>query len=103
MNHKALTGRYGQGWYKTFVYKAGNILDGNLGRISGHVLEEVHEILGRLKLGKSLCYRFRSLTEGYAFGTKDLIEEVQKINKRKKVKARPVLKDSILYSTRQLE
>jgi len=89
-------------WYRQFVYEAGGIKKPGQAKISERKVREVQALMGRLKLGGQLRYRFRNLTEGQAIGSKKLIEQVQKVNRRKHVKARILREGGILYSTRTL-
>jgi hypothetical protein len=95
-------GKHGLSWYRLFVYEAGSIKKRNSGRIPEKINQEVKVLMGKLKLGDKLRHRFRNLTEGQAIGNKQLIEQVQRINKRKHVKARIITDGAQLFTTRIL-
>ena len=99
---KSVREKRGLSLYRLFVYEAGSIKKRNGGQIPEGINQEVKALMGKLKLGDKLKHRFRNLTEGQAIGSKQLIEQVQRINKRKHVKARVITDGGHLFTTRSL-
>jgi hypothetical protein len=72
------------------------------GNISPELVSEVQKFHGKLGIGDMLKYRVRNFSEGLAIGSFAFIEGIQKQHKRKFIRPRKVIKDSLLFSTRSL-
>lgn len=103
ISYDPLRGPQGSSWYRLFVYSAGGISKRGHASISEEKIREVQALVGELGLKDKLKYRLRNLSEGYAFGNKELIEQVQKMNKRKYINARKLSEGSNLHTTRVLK
>ena len=103
ISYEPVSGPQGSSWYRLFVYSSGGIAKQGHASISEEKTREVQSLVGQLGLKEKLKYRLRNLSEGHAFGNKDLIEQVQKMHKRKFVRPRKISEESSLYATRVLK
>lgn len=103
LSYESTSGARGDAWYRLFVYRAARLKQQRRLSIPERHIREVESLMGRLKLGNKLRLRFKNLTEGHAIGNKELINEIQQRNKRKHIKARPLINEGSLYTTRVLQ
>ena len=89
-------------FYRCFVYESGGMIRKDKGNISPELVSEVLKYHGKLGIGDMLKYRVRNFSEGLAIGSFAFIENIQKQHKRKFIRPRKVIKDSLLFSTRSL-
>lgn len=100
INYDPLLKNEKEAWYRLFIYEAGGIPKYDQANLSPSIVQNVQLIMEKLRLKDKLKYKIKNLSESYAIGTQELIEQVQKIRKHKKIKARNILKGVELYSTR---
>ena len=89
-------------FYRCFVYESGGMRRMHQSNISPSLISEVKRYHGKLGIGDMLKYRVRNFSEGLAIGSSDFIKDIQRLHKRKFIRPRKVIKDSVLFSTRSL-
>jgi REP element-mobilizing transposase RayT len=92
----------GYNFYRCFVYESGGMRRLDQANISPALVEEVKRYHGKLGIGDLLKYRVRNFSEGIAIGSLAFIQNLQTLHKRKFIRPRSVIKDSLLFSTRSL-
>ena len=89
-------------WYRQYLYHSGGIDAPGKAKIDPEIVKSVEEYHGRLGIGDLLRYRVRNLTEGLALGSREFIEQHQRLLGRKHIGARRLLEGCELFVTRVL-
>ena len=89
-------------FYRCFVYESGGMRRLDQAHISPTIVKEVKRYHGKLGIGDMLKYRVRNFSEGIAIGSLSFIQNIQTLHKRKFIRPRSVIKNSLLFSTRSL-
>ena len=89
-------------FYRCFVYESGGMRRLDQANISPSLVSEVKRYHGKLGIGDILKYRVRNFSEGLAIGSSDFIKDIQRLHKRKFIRPRKVIKNSVFFSTRSL-
>jgi len=93
--------------YREFVYRTGAVSREGSAIISAEHLAEVEAYHGKLGVSDRLRYRVKNISEGIAFGSYELIESLQDLLKRKRIRPRSFMAEgkgdkTWSYSTRVL-